>query len=51
MRIAYVDFDGARVLAVARQMPLQKDLNADFIDTYCPNVINAVNLMCDWLAQ
>jgi aspartate aminotransferase len=47
-RLAYVDFDGARVLAAAESRPLDEPLDKQFLDTYCGNVVRAVDLTCDW---
>lgn len=49
LRLAYVDFDGARTLVAAQQMPHDKELDRDFLELYCPNVVNAINAMCLWL--
>jgi aspartate aminotransferase len=47
-RLAYVDFDGARVLAAAESRPLDESLGKQFLDTYCGNVVRATDLVCDW---
>ena len=48
VRMAYVDFDGARALAVAQEMGTDEALNGDFLETFCPNVTTAVERMCAW---
>ena len=48
VRMAYVDFDGARALAVAQEMGADEALNGDFLETFCPNVTTAVERMCAW---
>ena len=48
-RLAYVDFDGARVLAAAEQIPPHIGLNTDFLKTYCDSVITAIDRLCEWL--
>lgn len=49
VRIAYVDFDGARALAASEQIPIDQDLSQDFIDIYCHNTKKGVDLLCNWL--
>jgi len=48
-RLAYVDFDGARALAAAEQIPSDKNLNGQFLETSCGRLLEAVNKICDWL--
>lgn len=48
-RLAYVDFDGARALAAAEQIPSNKNLDMDFLKTYCGNIITAIDRLCEWL--
>lgn len=47
-RLAYVDFDGAKALS-----KLENDENAaiddDFLVTHCPNVVNAIRRICEWV--
>jgi len=50
-RIAYVDFDGARALAAAEALPLDKPLDDAFLDVYCGGVIHAIDRLAAWLAQ
>ena len=47
-RLAYVDFDGARVLAAAETRPLDEPLDAPFLSTFCGNVVRAIELICEW---
>jgi aspartate aminotransferase len=49
LRLAFVDFDGARVLAAAEQMPADQPLDEAFLDQYCPKVLTAIRLVCHWL--
>lgn len=49
VRIAYVDFDGARALAASEQIPLDQDIGPDFIDFYCHNTKTGIDLLCDWI--
>lgn len=50
VRIAYVDFDGARVLAASQQIAPDRDLDESFLSTYCKPTIEAVNLIVDWVS-
>jgi aspartate aminotransferase len=49
-RLAYVDFDGARALAAAQQRGDEGALHEDFLRTYCPSVIAALDRLCEWVA-
>jgi aspartate aminotransferase len=49
VRIAYVDFDGARALAASEQIPLDQDIGPDFIKFYCHNTKAGIELLCDWV--
>jgi aspartate aminotransferase len=46
-RMAYVDFDGARALIALRDG--KAELNEDFLRTYCPNMVEAVMRVVNWL--
>ena len=48
-RIAYVDFDGVKALAASEQIKSEKEIDEDFLETYCGNTIEAINIICDWL--
>lgn len=48
-RIAYVDFDGAKALMAAEQVPTTKDINGEFIQSYCRNVVESIDHICDWV--
>ncbi len=48
-RLAYVDFDGARALAGAAQVPNGKSLDTDFLKLYFPKMIKACDRLCEWL--
>ncbi len=50
LRLAFVDFDGARVLAAAEQLPADQPLDEVFLDQYCPKVLAAIRLICNWLS-
>lgn len=49
LRIAYVDFDGARALVAAQQVPARETLEKDFLEIYCPNVVQGIDAICGWL--
>jgi aspartate aminotransferase len=49
LRLAYVDFDGARTLVAAQQIPQEKELDQAFLELYCPNVVHAITAMCRWI--
>ena len=48
-RLAYVEFDGARTLAAAEQLKKNQNIDDDFLETYCGNLLDAIDLICAWL--
>ncbi len=50
-RLAYVDFDGARALAAAREIAPDKGLDEAFLREIAPNVTTAMERMAQWLQQ
>ncbi|MES9904873.1 MAG: pyridoxal phosphate-dependent aminotransferase [Sedimenticola sp.] len=50
-RMAFVDFDGARALVSAKEIPINEELPDDFTDRHCARVVSGVNHLCDWLGQ
>ncbi|MEE4252835.1 MAG: aminotransferase class I/II-fold pyridoxal phosphate-dependent enzyme [Desulfuromusa sp.] len=48
-RLAFVDFDGAKVLAAAEQITADLPLDDEFLRQYCEKVLTAIQLICDWL--
>ncbi len=50
-RLAFVDFDGARALVGAEQIPLDQPLPEDFLQIHCPRVLTAIDRLCDWLSN
>ncbi len=50
-RLAYVDFDGARVLAALDDMPPGQELRIDFLSTYCPKVVDGVDAIVEWVRR
>jgi aspartate aminotransferase len=51
LRVAFVDFDGARALAGAEQLPEHGPVGKRFLKTYCGGVMRAVTRMCDWISE
>jgi aspartate aminotransferase len=49
VRIAFVDFDGARALEAAGSLPAAEPLPDNFSATYCPNCVTAIDLLCNWV--
>jgi aspartate aminotransferase len=49
LRLAYVDFDGARALVAAEQLAATEEIDAGFLSLYCPNVVQAIEAACRWL--
>ncbi|MCH8124909.1 pyridoxal phosphate-dependent aminotransferase [candidate division KSB1 bacterium] len=49
LRIAYVDFDGEKVLQAASGIPLESELDEKFIRTHCNKVTTAVDRICEWI--
>jgi aspartate aminotransferase len=49
-RIAYVDFDGARVLEAAAFVPEREELSEAFLREHCSDTLEAVERLCNWIA-
>ncbi len=49
-RLAYVDFDGARVMSMLASRQ-SVEIDDEFLETHCPNVVNATRRMCDWVSK
>ncbi len=45
-RLSYVDFDGARALAAAENLPKDEPIGDDFLATYCDRVLRATDSIC-----
>ena len=45
-RIAFVDFDGNKALNLAKN---QTQLSEDFLKKACPNIVNGINTLKDWI--
>jgi aspartate aminotransferase len=50
-RMAYVDFDGSTALAASQVHPLHEDLPDDFLQVYCPKVIDGTRILAEWLKK
>ena len=48
-RLAYVNFDGTAALEAAETIPDELPLSDDFLQTYCPETISAVERLVDWV--
>jgi aspartate aminotransferase len=51
MRLALVDFDGARALAAVDELPRNRRADAGYLRAYCANVVTAVDRLCEWVAE
>jgi aspartate aminotransferase len=50
-RIAYVDFDGTKVINAAEKLKKGKEIDEEFIKTYCANTLKAIDRLCNWLKK
>ncbi|RME40891.1 MAG: aminotransferase class I/II-fold pyridoxal phosphate-dependent enzyme [Planctomycetota bacterium] len=50
-RLALVDFDGAQALAASENIPLHESLPEDFVEQYCPRVLEGVRRIAEWIAR
>ena len=50
-RLAYVDFDGAKALAAAETLPPYKIPDDDFLSANCYHIIEAIDLLCEWIKK
>ena len=48
-RLAYVNFDGSKVLAMSETIPLSQSLPEDFGDYCLASVFEAINKIVDWI--
>ena len=48
-RLCYVDFDGVAAMKASEAIGLDKPLPEDFLQTYCPNVIEGSKRITDWV--
>jgi hypothetical protein len=49
-RLAFVDFDGARALAAAEQVPNDQTIGKEFLDRHCDRMVVAMARIADWLS-
>jgi aspartate aminotransferase len=49
MRLAYVDFDGARAHASLATMPKSAPVTEEFLRDHCDRVMRAIELICEWI--
>ena len=49
LRMAYVDFDGAHVLAAAETLGPNQALDEEFLKRHCPRVTDAMDRVTTWL--
>jgi aspartate aminotransferase len=47
-RLSYVDFDGARALAAAENVPAESPLPENFMDTYCSHLLEGTKAIVAW---
>lgn len=48
-RLAYVNFDGAKVLAAIEQLAGDEVIGEDFLRCYCEQTLTAVERLCEWV--
>ncbi|HHL72552.1 MAG TPA: aminotransferase class I/II-fold pyridoxal phosphate-dependent enzyme [Bacteroidetes bacterium] len=49
-RLAFVDFDGAVSLKAANGGKTDRQLGGDFLNTICPNIVEATRRICEWVS-
>ena len=49
-RLAYVDFDGSRVMAAMEHMEEDQAPGLEFFEQHCQNVVRATQRICEWVA-
>jgi len=50
-RLAYVDFNGRAALDALKSLPKNQPLSEEFLKTYCGNVIEAIDRICEWMTS
>lgn len=50
-RIAYVDFDGRRVLKASMEAGIELDLTEAFLREYCPRMVEAFDRLANWFSD
>jgi aspartate aminotransferase len=51
LRLAYVDFDGARTLEASQSLGLDREIDDAFLDEHCSRVVAAIRRMGEWAAR
>jgi aspartate aminotransferase len=51
LRLAYVDFDGQRVLDASRSLGLDHEIGESFLESNCGHVLEAATRIGEWLAS
>ena len=49
VRLAYVNFDGARVLEAAGRLAPDADPDESFLQLHCGETLEAVDRICNWV--
>ncbi len=49
-RLAFVNFDGAKVLAAIEQLTGDEPLGENFLRCYCEQTLTSIDKLCDWIA-
>lgn len=47
-RLSFVNFNGARAMAMSEMIPLNEPLPEDFAEQWCPGVVEAMKAIVDW---
>jgi len=50
-RIAYVDFDGKKILQASMEAGLEKEISLSFIQEYCPKLVEAFKRIGNWFSE
>jgi aspartate aminotransferase len=50
-RIAYVDFDGVKALSAVEMLNSKNQVNDEFLEYYCGNILKAIDLIIDWISD
>jgi aspartate aminotransferase len=50
-RIAYVDFDGAKVLAAVEMLPPHESVDDSFLLAHCSHLLEGVSTLCKWIKK
>jgi aspartate aminotransferase len=51
LRLAYVDFDGARALEASQKLGVDSEIDDGFLSEMCQRVVTAVRRIADWAAS